>query len=142
MEILIMTSRVLRIEKDIRTLRDSNKTDVEIRALLGLELRTYQNYLKKIHEEDQAIWYSITSNEMATELLRLKACLEDTYLKAKQLSENEKDVGTILEGLDAKDNARVNIVMLLIEGPHLIEKVQGTTLPPYDSNRHISLLTK
>ena len=64
----------------------------------------------------------------------MKACLEDTYLKAKQLSENEKDVRTILEALDAKDNARVNIVMLLIEGPQLIQKVQGTALPPYEKH--------
>jgi hypothetical protein len=35
-------SQVQRIIKDIRTLRDSGKSDVEIRETLGLELRTYQ----------------------------------------------------------------------------------------------------
>ena len=78
-------SDVLRIEKDIRTLRDSNKTDAEIRALLGLELRTYQNYLKRIHDEDKEIWHSIASEQIESELLRLKDSLEQTYQKAKEL---------------------------------------------------------
>jgi hypothetical protein len=50
-------SQVQRIIKDIRTLRDSNKSDIEIRETLGLELRTYlaeendiiESTLKRIH---------------------------------------------------------------------------------------------
>ena len=58
-------SQVQRIIKDIRILRDSNKSDIEIRALLGLELRTYQRYTKTIYEEDQKLWYDISSRELA-----------------------------------------------------------------------------
>jgi hypothetical protein len=42
--------------------------------------------------------------------------------------------------MNVKDNARVNIVMLLIEGPGLIGKVYGTALPDYE--KLVSLLTK
>jgi hypothetical protein len=106
-------------------LRAQNKSDKEIRDILNLELRTFQRYTKRIHDEDKEIWYSITSNEMASELLRLKGCLEHTYQKANEISEKKEDVGEVLEALNVKDNARVNIVMLLIEGPQLIKKYKG-----------------
>lgn len=125
-------NQVQRIEQDIRALRMQNKSENEIRALLGLEPRTYRNYSKRINDEDMAIWYAITAEEMAGELLRLKSSFEDTYLKAKALSETEKDVDAILEALDSKDNARINIVRLLVEGPGMMQKVHtgdNTSLP-------------
>ena len=57
-------SQVDRVISDMRQLRAQNKTDNEIRALLVLELRTYQRYTKQIHEEDKAIWFGITKIEM------------------------------------------------------------------------------
>ena len=56
-----------RIIKDIRSLRDSDKSDEEIRNLLGIELRTFQRYTKTIYEEDQSAWLSITQEQYSTE---------------------------------------------------------------------------
>ena len=39
---------------------------------------------------------------MESELLRLKECFEQTCLREKEISETEKDVGTILEALDLR----------------------------------------
>lgn len=73
---------------------------------------------------------------MAGQLLRLKSSFEDTYMKAKALSESSKDVGEILDALADKDNARVNIIMLLRDGPGMMAEVHGhgdsTSLPDYD----------
>lgn len=52
-----------RIIKDIRTLRDNGKSDIEIRETLGLELRTYQKYTHNIHEDKQ-VWYDISSQDL------------------------------------------------------------------------------
>ncbi len=131
-------NQVQRIEQDIRALRIQNKSDSKIRDILGLEPRTYRNYSKRIHDEDTAIWYAITAEEMAGELIRLKSSFEDTYLKAKALSESSKDVGEILDALADKDSARVNIIMLLRDGPGMMAEVHShgvsTSLPDYDDN--------
>ena len=37
-------SAIKRIEKDIRSLRDSGKNDIEIRQTLKIEERTYRRY--------------------------------------------------------------------------------------------------
>ena len=57
-------SEVQRIITDIRSLREQNKTDKEIMGVLGLELRTFQKYNKRIHESDQEVWFNITRNEL------------------------------------------------------------------------------
>ena len=57
----------------------------------NLSLRTYQRYNKKINEEDKQIWYSITKDQVGTELSRLKESLEHTYQVAKELSDKEYD---------------------------------------------------
>jgi hypothetical protein len=107
-------SEVQRIIKDIRTLRDSNKSDIEIRALLGIELRTYQRYTKRIHEEDQNAWLSITQEQYATELLRLRSCLNNAYNIAKQLSEDSKlACQDRLAALQSMLDSRLSMVQLL-----------------------------
>jgi len=118
-------SEVQRIKKDIRSLRDSGKFDTEIREILGLELRTYQKYVRKIHEEDQIVWISLTQDQMAGELIRLKDSLEDSYRTALAMSKDESsDIGDRLEALDLKDQRRLDIVKLLGEAPDMLRKVQ------------------
>ena len=123
-------SEVERVISDIGQLRAQDKTDYEIRDILNIELRTYQRYVKRINEEDKEIWCSITVNEMESELLRLKETFEQAFHRAKENSENEKDDGAILEALDAKDNARVNIVKLLVEAPEPVQKIKGGLVYP------------
>jgi hypothetical protein len=115
-----------RIIKDIRTLRDSGKADTEIRALLGIELRTYQRYTKRIHEEDQKVWYSITQEQMETELLRLKSSLEETYNITKQTA-LDPECEDRIEALHCKDDARLSIVHLLSEYPDFIRPLEEST---------------
>ncbi|HEY7109803.1 MAG TPA: hypothetical protein VH415_10265 [Nitrososphaeraceae archaeon] len=73
-------SEVKRVLSDIRSLKQQNKSDKEIRDILDLKIRMYQRYVKRIHELDQDIWRKITSTQLETELLRLKQSLEDTYI--------------------------------------------------------------
>ena len=84
----------------------------------NLSLRTYQRYNKKINEEDKQIWYSITKDQVGTELSRLKESLEHTYQVAKELSDKEYD-----KRLDAleRNESRLNIVRLLIYGPKFVQ---------------------
>lgn len=94
-----------------------------------LELRTYQRHIKRIGEEDKAVWYSIIRDELATELLRLRSSLEETYLIAKGLAEDPQ-YNNKLEALQAKDDARLSIVHLLTEGPEMMVKVEQQQQQP------------
>ena len=131
-------SQVQRIEKDIRTLRDSGKSDIEIRETLGLELRTYQKYTHKIHEEDQKVWFSIAQEQLGSELIRLKNSLEHSYRIALAMSENEKvEIGERLEALNKKNDSRLSIIHLLSEFPEFIRKIQPKDLPKIESKPYV-----
>ena len=61
--------------------------------------------------EDKQIWYDISSQELAGELLKLRTCLNNSYDIAKKISEDETiDISERLEALDKKDDSRLNIV--------------------------------
>ena len=116
-------SQVQRIIKDIRTLRDNGKSDIEIRETLGLELCTYQKYTHNIHAEDEKIWLSISREQLSTELLRMKHSLEHSYRIALAMSEDEKaDIGERLEALNKKDDSRLSLIHLLSEFPDFISQ--------------------
>ena len=105
-----------RIIKDIRSLRDSGKTDIDIRETLGIELRIFQRYTKTIYEQDKQIWYDISSQEVESELLRLRSCLNYSYNIAKQLSEDSTlDCQDRLQCLQSMLDARLSMVQILRE---------------------------
>ena len=115
-----------RVLYDIRQLKDSNNTDKEIMEILAIPIPTYRRYVAKIHKLNKEAWLSVSMNEYESELLKLKGSLEDTYRKAKALSEDtNRDAMEILESCSAKDDARLSIVTLLTEGPEMIRKVEG-----------------
>lgn len=115
-----------RILYDIRNLKDSNNTDREIMEILAIPIPTYRKYVARIHKQNKEAWLRVTMDEYETELLKLKGSLEDTYRKAKAISEQqERDSMEILEACSAKDDARLSIVTLLTEGPEMIRKVEG-----------------
>ena len=118
-------SQAQRIIKDIRTVRDSGKSDIEIRETLGLGLRTYQKYTHNIHLEDQKVWYSITQEQMGTELLRMKQSLEETYKIAKDMA-NDPRCEDRLAALQSMNDFRLSIIHLLSEYPDFIRNVQST----------------
>ena len=57
-------SELQRIIKDIRSLRDSGKSDIEIRQTLKIEERTFRRYCSRIYHEDQNTWLSITQEQV------------------------------------------------------------------------------
>ena len=133
-------SQVQRIEKDIRSLRESGKTDIEIRETLGLELRTYQRHKKRIHEEDQKVWFSITQEQLGTELLRLKSSLEETYRMSLTMAQDPKYEDR-LGALASMNDARLSIIHLLVEYPEFKRKIpqpdeQVSTIKPYVKRVH------
>ncbi len=115
-----------RVLYDIRNLKDANNTDREIMEILAIPIPTYRRYVAKIHKLNKEAWLQVSMNEYETELLKLKGSLEDTYRKAKAISEDvNRDSMEILEACSAKDDARLSIVTLLTEGPEMINKVEG-----------------
>ena len=111
-----------RIIKDIRSLREQNKPDSEIREMLGIELRTYQRYTKTIYEEDKQIWHDIASQELESELLKLRTCLNNSYNIAKKMSEDENaEIGERLEACQAAADFRISQVQILREYPVFIK---------------------
>lgn len=114
-------SQVQRIEKDIRSLRDSGKSDIEIRGMLGIELRTYQRYMHKIHLEDQLVWLSVAQEQLGSQLLRMKQSLEETYDISRKMALDPKYEDKI-EALHCKDDARLSIIHLLSEYPEFAKR--------------------
>jgi hypothetical protein len=128
-------SEVERIVKDIRSLALEGKSDSDIRALLGLELRMYQKYTKRIHEEDKQVWYDIASQELESELLRLRTCLNNTYNIAKKLSEDETaKIDERLEACQAASDARLSLVQILREYPIFIKTKNNLELEEQEDN--------
>ena len=96
---------------------------------------TYQRYTKAMYLEDKQIWYDISSQELAGELLKLRTCLNNSYDIAKKISEDETiDISERLEALDKKDDSRLNIVKLLVEYPAFVSQTQRKERKPYVKN--------
>ena len=135
-------TEVQRIIKDIRTLRDNNKSDIEIRETLGLELRTYQRYTKAIHEEDKQVWYDIASQELESELLKLRTCLNNSYNIAKKLSEDENaKIDERLEACQAAADCRLSLVQILREYPVFI-KTQSNLNSNFEDSANVKPYVK
>ena len=122
-------SQVLRIKKDIRSLRDTGKNDIEIRETLGLELRTYQKYMHIIHLEDQKVWSSAGEEQLGSELLRMKQSLEETYRISLAMAKDAK-TDDKREALHCKDDARLSIIHLLSEYPEFVTRRKIPVLQP------------
>jgi hypothetical protein len=136
-------SEVQRLEKDIRTLRDSGRSDFEIRQTLKIEERTYRRYrryIRKIHLDDERVWFSITQEQLDLELLRLKSSLEETYRISLAMAKDPKYEDR-LSVLLAKDDARMNVVKLLREIPEFIRNIPISQPDEQDSTTKNKLST-
>jgi hypothetical protein len=110
-------AQVQRILEDIQALMQKNVPDSQIRYTLGLELRQYQYFAKRINLQNQEIWRDLVKYDLATELIRLRRSLEESYLTAKELcTKPGLDTQDILAALRAKDSVRLDIINLLYEG--------------------------
>jgi hypothetical protein len=120
---------VLRIENDIRALRAQEKTNDEVMAILKIPLRSYRRYCSTIARQDREIWYNIVEQELASEFLKLRDSLNHSYKIAKQLSEDSKlECEDRLAALESKDQSRINLVELMVEGPKYITKVKNQSV--------------
>lgn len=114
---------VNKILESIRELRKQKVSERDIRHQLALIPRTWERYIKIIHEEDKKMWYDITRTQLENELFLLKASLEDTYKIANEIaSSKEANNQDKLLACDSKDDARLSIVQLLTEG---VESIKG-----------------
>lgn len=112
---------VLRIEQDIRALMREDKSSNEIMSTLKIPERTFRDYTARIYKQDRETWLNITKEELSTELLKLRSSLSDTYRYC--LSKlNDKDIPSseLLDWLEAKDTARLNLVKILTDYPRQI----------------------
>jgi hypothetical protein len=110
-------AQVQRILEDMQALMQKNVPDSQIRYTLGLELRQYQYFAKRINLQNQEIWRDLVKYDLATELIRLRRSLEESYLTAKELcTKPGLDTQDILAALRAKDSVRLDIINLLYEG--------------------------
>jgi hypothetical protein len=112
-----------RILLDIRQLKAQSNTDNQIMETLSIPLRTYRRYLVRIYKDDKIVWLSLARTQLEPELLRLKESFESTYKRALELSNQDDE--RVLEALYTKDDARMNIVKLLVEGPKYVQEVEG-----------------
>lgn len=116
-------SDVQRLEQDIRQLLNEDKDDSQIRQILKIELRTYQRYMKRIHKQNRELRLGITKDELASELLRLRASLSYTYRYCMdKLNDPNIPSAELLEWLHEKDNARMNLVKILTDYPREVDQ--------------------
>ena len=98
-----------------------NVPDSQIRYTLGLRIRQYQRFARRINLENQAIWRELVKGELAGELLRLRSSIESSYQAALTLLETPGlDTEDTLMILRAKDGMRSDIISLLCEGTKLL----------------------
>lgn len=116
-------NKILRIQRDIHSLMQQGKSSEDIMSTLKIPLRSYRRYCSTIYKQRKEVWYSITSQQLEHELLRLKDSLEHTYRTALAMSE-DPEYNDRLQALQAKDDARLSIVQLLEEGPEYSKKVE------------------
>jgi hypothetical protein len=90
---------------------------------LGIALRSYRRYVAEIHKDDKIAWLLTSRTQLEPELLKLKESFENTYDRALELSKDDSKYD-VLMALSAKDEARANIVKLLVEGPQYVKQVE------------------
>lgn len=127
-----MTSRkrtnanIDRIRVQIRKFVHEGIPDKEIIDTLAIPRRTFYTYKKKIIEQDKKLWREITSEYLASELLRLRSSLEETFTKSRELANTPGlDVGDVLAALNSQYSARLSILQLLVEGTQLLTEEEN-----------------
>jgi hypothetical protein len=119
--------KTLRITEEIRKYRRDpfNYSDIQIQYKLGLTDRMWFRYNKIVLEQDKKIWLSFTRSHLETEFLKLKYALEETY-RIALYEANRKDIAVLdkLECLQVKDDARINVIRLLLDGPGFLKEIE------------------
>jgi hypothetical protein len=127
--------QVQRLLLDIRRLRDQDKPDSEVREILGISLRMYQDYMKRIREEDKIMWDTIIKHELESEILSVR----DTMLYCcgyakEQLKDKNVPSADKLEWINTLQGTRTNMLKLLVEGPEYLKTAKQVYPPAIDQN--------
>jgi hypothetical protein len=82
----------------------------------------YQDYMKRIREEDKIIWDTIIKHELESEILSVRDTMlyccryAKEQLKDKNISSSDK-----LEWINTLQGTRTNMLKLLVEGPEYLK---------------------
>lgn len=115
-------SKTIRIVEDIRMLRDQNRTDIEIKNMLGLKDRQWRRYNSIVSKETREMWSSLIHDKLEFEMLRLYKTLNDNYTKIQSKLDNETNPETTIMLTQELQDIALNKVRLLICGPEYTEK--------------------
>ena len=114
-------SKTIRIVEDIRMLREQNRTDFEIKNMLGLKDRQWRRYNSIVTTESKEIWNSLIHDKLEFEMLRLYRTLNNNYAKIESKLDNESNPETIIMLTQELQEIALNKVRLLICGPQYTE---------------------
>jgi UDP-glucose 6-dehydrogenase len=122
--------QVQRLLLDIRRLRDQDKTDSEVKEILGVGIRMYQDYMKRIREEDKIMWDTIIKHELESEILSVRGTMLYCVRYAKeQLKDKNTPSADKLEWINTLQGTRTNILKLLVEGPEYLRTAKQVYPP-------------
>jgi hypothetical protein len=107
---------------DVRRLRDQDKTDSEVREILGVGIIMYQEYMQRIHEEDRLAWNEVIKDELESEILAVRNTMLYCCRYAKeQLKDKNVPSSDKLEWINTLQGTRTNMLKLLVEGPEYLK---------------------
>jgi hypothetical protein len=113
-----------------------NVPDSQIRYTLNLGLRQYQYFARRIKKKNQKIWRELVKGELASELLRLRSSIENSYQTALSLLQTPGlDIQDTLAILRSKDSMRSDIINLLVEGTQLRLTEEENHQPKYHKSQ-------
>jgi hypothetical protein len=121
--------QVQRLLLDIRRLRDQDKPDSKIMESLGISLRMYQDYMKRIREEDKIMWDTIIKHELESEILSVRDTMLYCVRYAKEKLKDKNASADHLEWINTLQGTRINMLKLLVEGPEFL-KTAKQVYPP------------
>lgn len=92
-------------------------------TILKIPERTFRRYTSIIYKQDREVWLSITRNELSSDLLRLRSSLADTYRYCMdKLKDSSIPSSELLDWLEAKNNARIDLVQILTDYPREVDR--------------------
>jgi hypothetical protein len=114
----------------IRALKKERRSDKEIMESLGISLRMYQDYMKRIREEDKIMWDTIIKHELESEILSVRDTMLYCVRYAKeQLKDKNTPSADKLEWIKTLQGTRTNILKLLVEGPEYLRTAKQVYPP-------------
>ena len=114
-------SKTIRIVEDIWMLREQNRTDREIKNMLGLKDRQWRRYNAIVTKEIKEMWSSLIHEKLELEMLRMYKTLNNNYAKIESKLDNETNPETIIMLTQELQDIALNKVRLLICGPEYTE---------------------